>query len=264
MNNNIRLIATDLDRTLLRSDKTISDYTVHVLEQCCARGIKVAFATARKESAAKRFTDAILPDAAVFSGGAVVRCGDATVYSCAIPQQTADHLLRSCLGSSAVVRIIVETVAGDYLVNFSYDPNSPHWKDYGGGTYSDFSQGVSCDVYKMIIECKNEKAAYQISEQHSDVDVIGFAGENWFQLHNKNASKWNGIKHLIAHIGISAAEVAAFGDDYNDIEMLRNSGTGIAVSNALEKAKAAANFICGSNDEDGVARWIEEHVLGDY
>jgi len=53
----------------------------------------------------------------------------------------------------------------------------------------------------------------------------------------------------------------AFGDDWNDIELLRNCGTGIAVANALNEAKAVADYVCASNDEDGVAKWLEEYVL---
>jgi hydroxymethylpyrimidine pyrophosphatase-like HAD family hydrolase len=55
--------------------------------------------------------------------------------------------------------------------------------------------------------------------------------------------------------------IAAFGDDHNDVEMLRRCGFGVAVANAIEEAKAAAGCICGTNDNDGVANWIEERVL---
>lgn len=79
-NHMLKMIITDLDQTLLRSDKTVSDYTVKVLNDCKQKGIVVAFATARSESACKRFIDLINPNAVISDGGAVVRLGHAVAY----------------------------------------------------------------------------------------------------------------------------------------------------------------------------------------
>jgi hydroxymethylpyrimidine pyrophosphatase-like HAD family hydrolase len=70
----IQLLATDLDRTLLRGDKSVSDYTVRVLTQCRARGIKIAFATARSEAASARFSARFAPDIFISNGGALRFC----------------------------------------------------------------------------------------------------------------------------------------------------------------------------------------------
>ena len=66
---------------------------------------------------------------------------------------------------------------------------------------------------------------------------------------------------LCENFCISSDEVVAFGDDYNDIKMLQYCGAGIAVANAIGEAKSAANFICDTNENDGVAKWIEENIL---
>ena len=58
--------------------------------------------------------------------------------------------------------------------------------------------------------------------------------------------------------------VAAFGDDYNDIDMLRACGVGVAVDNALPEVKAAADLLCADCDADGVAHWLETNVLGQH
>ena len=73
----------------------------------------------------------------------------------------------------------------------------------------------------------------------------------------REATKWNAIQAVAGRMGIPIKDIAAFGGDYNDIELLRNCGTGVAVGNAIEEAKAAADEICASNEEDGVARWRE-------
>jgi len=78
---------------------------------------------------------------------------------------------------------------------------------------------------------------------------------------NKNARKRNAIKEIANHFGVTLAETAAFGDDYNDIEMLQDCGIGVAVANAIDETKAAADLICDTNENDGVAKWIEENIL---
>ena len=78
---------------------------------------------------------------------------------------------------------------------------------------------------------------------------------------NRKATKLNGIRLLAERYGIGLSETAAFGDDYNDIDMLSACGKGVAVENALPEVKAAANEVCGSSEEDGVARWIWDNVL---
>jgi len=66
---------------------------------------------------------------------------------------------------------------------------------------------------------------------------------------------------MILTLNISLNEIAAFGDDANDIEMLKICGTGIAVSNAIDTVKAVVNHITLSNDEDGVTDWIENNLF---
>lgn len=76
----MRLIVTDLDRTLLRNDKSISEYTVEILNRCREAGYYIAFATARAENGMVRFIDAIKPDAIISSGGAVISVNGNVIY----------------------------------------------------------------------------------------------------------------------------------------------------------------------------------------
>jgi len=79
---------------------------------------------------------------------------------------------------------------------------------------------------------------------------------------HRDATKWTGVLAVAKHWGIAIENIAAFGDDYNDVEMLAKAGFGVAVANGIDEAKATARYVCGTNDEDGPARWLEEYVLG--
>jgi hydroxymethylpyrimidine pyrophosphatase-like HAD family hydrolase len=78
---------------------------------------------------------------------------------------------------------------------------------------------------------------------------------------NRKATKWNAVQAVSEHFNIPTADIVAFGDDYNDVEMLRGCGIGVAVANAINEAKSVADHICDTNENDGVAKWLEENVL---
>jgi len=254
------MIVTDLDRTLLHSDKTVSDYTARILLACQQQGIMVVFATARSENACKRFTSMIKPDAMISNGGAFVCVGNEIVYRATMDMEITNKLLLSCLKQPSVGYIAVDAENG-YFVNKPVDESSPTWADYLPAQVVDLSHGLSCAVYKISAEISAAKAAYEIAAEFPALDMVTWTGENWVCFSDKTASKWRGLKALAGHTGIDTAHIATFGDDYIDIEMLRESGVGVAVANAIDEVKVVADYTCDTNDNDGVARWLEENVL---
>ena len=78
------------------------------------------------------------------------------------------------------------------------------------------------------------------------------------QIMSRTATKWNGIRAMLEISGCPAEETVYFGDDYDDIEPIKMCGVGVAVANAIDEVKCVADYITGTNDEDGVAKFIEE------
>jgi len=256
----IKMIALDLDSTLLKSDKSISEYTLHVLNRCQQEGILVAFATARSENSCKRFTDLVKPNAIVSNGGALVRVQDKTIYRAVMSMDVANKLLLSCLKQPSVGYITVDTEMG-YFVNKHVDINNSMWVEYLPALYANLADGLDCEAYKITVEITDDAIAHEIMADFPTVDVIRYAGERWYRFADKAADKWNGVKALADYSGIEVSEIAAFGDDYNDVEMLRGCGVGVAMANAVDKVKAVADHICDTNNNDGVAKWLEDKVL---
>lgn len=257
---NIKMIVTDLDRTLLHPDKTISAYTADVLRRCQERGIKVVFATARSENSCKRFIEQVRPDAIISNGGAMVRIGEEMIYRAAIDMNTSNNLLSACLSKRNIGYITVDTDNG-YFVNKPVDENDPGWFEYLPAFHVDFSNGLGCNAYKITVEITDEPTAYEIASLFPTVGVIPFSGEGWYRYADEKATKWCGIKALSEYSCVSIEEISAFGDDFNDLEMLKNCGIGVAVANAIDEVKSVADFVCDTNDNDGVAKWIEVNVL---
>ena len=104
-----KLILLDLDGTLLRSDKTVSDYTLDVLERCRAKGCKVAICTARGASNAEKYIARVKPDFVVSSGGALVLAGKETVYCSLFSAEETARMIETALALTNGGEITVDT-----------------------------------------------------------------------------------------------------------------------------------------------------------
>ena len=253
----VKMIATDLDITLLRKDKTLSDYTVSVFHRCREEGIKIVFATSRPMRAVVNFDfyKQITPDGAAYHSGAVLYAGDICIEKHGISPETVKKLLLSTYNDIGV-KLAVESDGKYYGAAAPLDmwPGVEITRidfDALPMLYADkivFTE-IRPDVIEAISKMLPEDLYMQISE-----NKIGM-------IMNRDATKAKGVMHLAKYFDIPLSDIAAFGDDYNDIEMLRECGIGVAVADAIDEAKAAADDICDTSDNDGAAKWLEKNVL---
>ena len=248
----IQTVVVDLDRTLLHTDKTLSSYTVSILKECKKRGIRVMVATARPIRAIKAYRDVIDFDAMVVSNGArIIYADHRTDFGICL--QSAEHLLNE-LNRYPGLRITLET--GDCAYS-----NLPI-EDYDTILSDDLiSIAQKEGVLKILVHLDSTEVLPFVQAQLTDDLYYTIAHGYLLQIMNTAATKWNGIKAMLEICGCSPDETAYFGDDQDDIEPLNLCGLGIAVSNGIEEAKAAADFIAESNDDDGVAKFIEQQIL---
>lgn len=251
----IKMIVTDLDRTLLRDDKTISGYTEKTLLELKKRGIPFVIATARPIRAVRQWLSFLRYDAAVFHNGAVVMLGGEVIgrFGLENTEGIAAAILKGIPGS----RITVE--AGDWMYS-----NMPAEKLWPGVQYTrteDFRETRGLLAEKVIVTAHTPEEMAALEPYTPQGAYLQLSENTIAMMMNRAATKLNGIRLLAERYGIGLGETAAFGDDYNDIDMLSACGKGVAVENALPEVKAAANEVCGSSEEDGVARWIWDNVL---
>jgi len=116
-------------------------------------------------------------------------------------------------------------------------------------------------IYKILVSRANENIGPLVETLLTEDTYCTVAGNNLVQIMNKNATKWNGIRMMLENFGIAPEHAVYFGDDNDDIESLKNCGIGVAVANAIEAVKEAADVVVESNDEDGEAKWIERELL---
>lgn len=252
-----KMIVCDLDDTLLKKDKTISDYTLSVLRRCMAQNIKVVFATARSEKAASAMIEQIDVDVLVSSGGARIRVSGLILDEAWIPSAMADELISKAIKEYDITEV---TILGE---KSRFTNNAQRHLDAGLSHYSynAFSELPHENAYKITLRYSSEDAIHRILEQFPLCSFVSYTGEDMGAVLHKRAKKEVAIQTLCAHYHIDIEDVIAFGDDNNDTQMLKCCGFGVAVANAIDRVKSVADAMCASNEEDGVAKWIEEWVL---
>ena len=252
----IKMIITDLDNTLLRSDKSISEYTISTLMKYQDKGIKIGFATARSKQSSSRFLNQFTPDVFIGYGGAVSFAGEEVISRFDIPADISSQLINKCLQEPDILYVHAtnESVAYTNRVDTS-DADLSHYK------YVDFSLNDNIRYLKISIVASNPHVVERIASNFPMLDLLRYTGENLYRFANRNAVKWKAVKAVAEYYNINTDMVVAFGDDINDLEMIKNCGVGVAVENGIEEVKSVAKFICDISDNDGVAKWLEERVL---
>lgn len=253
----VQLIVTDLDNTLLNAKKEISPYYRDIIRRCQEKGFLFAFATARPERATHVLRGAMQPDYILANNGATIHRIDKVIHQKVIEADVLQRLLLELTAMPDVTHITVE--AGDCLyANFAGGPwDNENWNL----THHSFREPLDKPVPKLSVESRNAEALHELISDFPNLHLYHNSGEDWFQIMHVDASKMNAIRYISSLMHIPVQNIAAFGDDFNDIDMIQNCGIGIAVAGATEAVKQAADGICAGNHEDGVAKWLSEHLL---
>ncbi len=242
-----RAVIVDFDRTLLRTDKTISDRSLRALRDWRAAGARLFAATARPERAITAYREAVAFDAVTTLNGARTVTRDA-VYENPVPAAGAMAVLDQLYGLSGTV-ISLETGSGFYA-----SEDIPVWQP----TVLPDLRGLPGreKIYK-ILASHPEIPADRIPLRLPTDTYSTVADRKLVQVMGRDATKWNGVRVMLEAYGIDPAEAVYFGDDNDDLEPIRRCGCGVAVANALDCVREAADHVTDSNDEDGVAAFLE-------
>lgn len=239
-------VIVDLDRTLLRTDKTISDYTLGVLRDWQQAGAYLFAATARPERAITDYRRMINFYAVTTLNGARTITPD-RVYENTIETEDALSILEQLTRIDGTV-ISVEAESGIYA-----NQDIPIWHPEITDDIRKLPRKEK--IYKILAshpDCPPDQILINLPEKvYSTV-----ADKKLRQYMGSTATKWRGIRQLLDSVKLEAGQAVYFGDDNDDLEPIRKCGYGVAVGNALECVRAAADEVAESNDEDGVAKTL--------
>ncbi len=264
---NIKLIAIDLDDTLLREDNTISSYTRDILKRTMAAGIKVVIATGRMYKTARPVGLTLdmgdLP-MILFSGGSICRIESGDIlFSNQVQPPVAERVLALAKENSWYIQSYIEE---ELLIHHEtkealyYQQATGAKAQYIGDELFSKTEGI----WKLLVIAEPRKIQEVISILKRELgEEIGLvrSKDTFLEIMDPHSSKGQALQQLGEAWGISASEMVAFGNSENDISMLQMAAIGVAVGNAEPHVKGIAQEICRTNEDDGVAHWIEEYIL---
>jgi Cof subfamily protein (haloacid dehalogenase superfamily) len=257
-----RVVATDLDGTVVRSDGTISARTRAALRTAHEAGALVVVVTGRPS----RWLDGI--GEAIGQHGVAICANGALTYDLASKQVVDARpldlgavrtLMRQLRESVPGVTFAVERVDGQ----FAHEPDyHPRWEPEASTIVGDLEQVFDLPIAKLLgrVEGAGSDDLLAMARAavadgvatltHSSIDGL-------LEVMAYGVTKATTLEQLIATQGLTAADVVAFGDMPNDVELLRWAAHGVAVANAHPEVLAVADEVTGTNDADGVAEVLE-------
>ncbi|MFI3285356.1 MAG: Cof-type HAD-IIB family hydrolase [Rikenellaceae bacterium] len=266
-----KFLVLDLDGTLTNSQKEITQHTLQVLLQAQSEGIKLVLASGRptygitplaEELQMNHFGGYILS----FNGGKIIDTSTMEVlYQQILPHSIIATLHQAALKAGATIlsyrneNIITEEPSNRYVQHEAFLTKMATMQ------VDNFTEAIDFSPNKCLIVGEEQQLiplAEELNEQFSDT-LSAYRSEPFFlEVVPKGIDKALSLKRLLEHENGTTDQMIAVGDGFNDLSMIQLAGLGVAMANAQEVVKQAADYITLSNDEDGVAAVVEKLLLG--
>jgi len=241
---NIKLIALDMDGTLLNSQDQVSDYTKNVIEKALDKDVHVVLSTGRWLKSCYPYAEELKLNSYL------VTCNGGQIFNSS-KELLEEHLLTPekiekmwYLAEKQNVFTWLVSTEDIYYDNRPDDFYAHEWLKFG-------------------CETKDKNKLDTIIEEVSYIGGIEMTNSlpTNIEVNPEGVNKANALKTVCEKLGITMDNVLACGDSINDIKMIQEAGIGVAVGNAQQAIKNVADFVTETNNNDGVAKAIEKYVL---
>jgi Cof subfamily protein (haloacid dehalogenase superfamily) len=273
-----KLIAIDLDMTLLDRNKNISYRNKKAIELAKEKGVKIVLCSGRILKGVMYFAKVLgLHDQVVVAcNGAIVRDlkKNKDIYYVGLENEKSLEIARICKENDIYYHYYFQdTMIArrlDYSSKFYYEKNKELPKEERIDIIIDDSEQTlkSCGdlITKFVIIDKDvekvdrvreiiEKRLLGVETTKSDTNIL--------EVMKEGVNKKRALEFVCSYLGIDPKEIMAIGDNENDLQMIEFAGLGVAMENAIEELKKIADFVTQSYEDDGVAKAIEKFVLGE-
>ena len=266
-----KLIAIDMDGTLLKDDKSITEITKKSLKRAQELGVKIVLTSGRPIQGIKNYLDELEltgeEDYVIGLNGALIcKTSDYSVVSsnATLTGKDLKYIYNKVKGLNTYVHAF--TNEGDLVNKISKFSDNEEKRLNIKIKQVDFLEDVSDsdEILKVVLEEEKEvldritsNIPKELFEEYTVIRSVDFM----IEFMNRGCNKASGLQKLGEYLGISKEEIIAIGDAENDIEMIEYAGLGVAMGNAKEEIKSIADFITKENEEDGVAFVIEKFIV---
>jgi Cof subfamily protein (haloacid dehalogenase superfamily) len=265
-----KLIVSDLDGTLLNDNAELTARTIEAIRQYHALGGRFTYATGRSDESAKAFADMadMTTPGISFNGAKIIDYADGDViYETFLGAEEAKAAYAAVrkLNKDAVVYMDDARYVAEYTpVIDKYLERVRHRIQIARDINALIGDGRTLKKL-LVIDPNQEEGAILGAVRPIFGDKMNYVKSDprYFEFLPPGTSKGAALIVLAAHLGVSPAEVVAIGDHLNDVSMIKAAGLGVAVANAEREALDAADYITSSNDEEGVAEFLEKLNRGE-
>lgn len=262
----IKLIALDMDGTLLNRQKLVSQKNALAVKQAMDKGIFVTIATGRMPASASYFAKQLKMNCPVIScNGGVVKSldTDKIIYEAHFPKNTIKTLITMCYAKNWYIRWYIGNTIYVRYIDMNMFPAYKTTKGLNivevGENFNDYLENVT-----QIVVCNFEGKIQQIYEEIASTfgNRIGLQQNTGYTMDitPPGITKSVGLSKLAEYLNIKREEIMACGDGDNDLTMIKYAGIGVAMENAIDDVKNVAQFITKDCDEDGIAYAIEKYL----
>lgn len=286
-----RLIAIDLDGTLLNSYGEITNKNREAIKYAINKGIEVVLASGRDPQTMKKISLELgIENFLIAGNGACIYDikQDKNIYESFVEKEKALEIIKICKQNSIFFNIYTNkgiiTESLNYNVKVfhnenNYKPNKKRTNieivndiySYIKNNEFEILKIIICDesriIFNNIIEkLKIIKNVEVLEVEHMSKKIIKTGTEEYkieyfyTEVTNQNANKWDTIQYLAKKLGIEEKEIICIGDNINDLKMVRNAGVGIAMKNSALEKKEIADYVTEDNNSDGVGMAIYKYV----
>jgi len=245
------MILFDLDDTLLNTKKEITKKSIMAIKEVYKKGIMIGYITARSPRKVGKFLKDLPCDTIAYYNGAKVLCNDILISNICIPFLEGYRLIKEIKEKYPACRV------NAYFEPYCYNFNNVY-KIGESEILCKFEDSKPLDFQRIIISTENISIDKTLI---SDSMKLLYSRHQNVVITNKKATKGNAIKTIASKMNVDLQNIIAFGDDLNDIDMFKVCGQGIAMGNAVKELKDIAYDITDSNDNEGIANWINKNIL---
>lgn len=268
----MKILFSDLDGTLLNNQSKVSDYSIEVLHRMTGAGHKLVLASGRPLGSileVKHLAGLDMPGVYVTAnnGSVIYDCDtDVIIYTDPVPMDRVRKIWDTALSMD----VHIQTYTDDSIVTLRQDKEIDKYtiKIHIPVIYTDRPEDVliHAPAKMLAIELtdydKLERFRQKVLGEHGDVLDALYSEPEYLEIYSKSAGKGAALTWLCNHLGVPVNDSYAAGDAMNDISMIEAAGHGIVMCNADESVQAHADIVTKySNDEDGLAKVIEEEIL---
>ncbi|WP_276354894.1 Cof-type HAD-IIB family hydrolase [Cohnella caldifontis] len=264
-----RLMAMDLDDTLLTDDLTVTETTKEAMRKAIAQGIHLTIATGRMFDSARQIAGQVGLNVPIitYQGSLIKNLLDESVlYERSVPADAAVRLCEYCRERGLHLQTYIDDKLyapeeNDKLRTYAKQSNIPYT------IVPDFASLVAASKNTKLVII--DEPAYLDGIMPELRDLMGpdvhltKSKSNYLEALHREGTKGHALRFLAAHYGIPMEETIAVGDAWNDREMIEAAGLGVAMANAVPGLKELADYVTPvSNNDDGVRHVLEKFVLG--